>query len=184
MENLPVMKFSIITITYNSEKYLRETLSSVAKQTFDSFEHILWDGGSTDKTLDIAKEYPHLIIKKGNDTGISDAMNKGAKFACGDFLLHLHSDDMLASKHTLEQVSTFLKQRPTLQWVYGKAHFIDGSGKTHKTTDYIPFSSRRLRKYNIITHPSTFISKTLFEKSGGFSTDIRYCMDYEMCSVS
>ncbi len=67
---LIIMRFSLITITYNSERYLKQTLQSVAEQEFKDFEHILWDGGSRDGTLEIARQFPHVTIYQGADSGI------------------------------------------------------------------------------------------------------------------
>ena len=79
------MRFSIITVALNAEAYLRETLESTREQQFTDFEHILWDGGSQDKTLEIASSFPHVKIHRGRDGGLSEAMNKGAmlKTICG-----------------------------------------------------------------------------------------------------
>jgi glycosyltransferase involved in cell wall biosynthesis len=174
------MRFSIITITFNSEKFLSETLESVVNQDFSDYEHIIWDGGSTDRTLEIARNFPHVKIFEGSDMGISDAMNKGSLLGKGEFLLHLHSDDLLDHSKSLSQVDSFLRQHPNATWVYGQAKIINATGDTLRTTDFIPFSHKRLRKYNIITHPSTFISRKLFIQAGGFQTDLRYCMDYDL----
>lgn len=174
------MRFSLITITYNSERYLRQTLESVACQEFKDFEHILWDGGSRDGTLDIARQFPHLKIYQGVDSGISDAMNRGAEFAQGDFLLHLHSDDLLAHSKTLSLFDKYLELHPHLKWIYGRAHIIDEMGNLKKTTPYEPFSHKRLLRYNFITHPATLISQELFKSVGGFKKELRYCMDYDL----
>ena len=122
------MKFSIVTITYNAERYLTPMLESVAEQDFPHFEHIIWDGGSSDRTLAIACSFPHVTLYQGSDEGISDAMNRGAFLAKGDFLLHLHADDCLAHSRVLSMVNTCLKQHPSIQWLYGKAHIVDEKG--------------------------------------------------------
>lgn len=174
------MKFSIITITYNSERYLEKTLESVQEQSFQDYEHLVWDGGSSDGTIEIVKKFPKIKIRIGKDKGISDAMNKGAEIAKGEFLLHLHSDDMLHCQDTLHLVNAFLENRPDLSWIYGQAEVIDSEGNLIRTTKHIPYKRRLLRKYNIITHPSSFVSRKLFIESGGFRKDLRYCMDYEL----
>lgn len=174
------MRFSIITITYNSEKYLAETIESIVNQTFENYEHIIWDGGSTDQTLKIIQKFPHIHLYQGKDSGISDAMNKGASYAKGDYLLHLHSDDLLHEKNSLEIANTFFEQHPHALWAYGKSQVIDSQGNPLRTPPLVPFCTKRLHKYNIIPHPATFISRKLFLKSGGFSTQLKYCMDYDL----
>ena len=103
------MKFSIITITLNSEKTIRDTLNSVFSQTYRNAEHIIIDGGSTDQTIPILKRYPNnkkkIFIKK--NFGIYKSINFGIKKAKGDFICILNSDDMFHSNHTLEQFLNF-----------------------------------------------------------------------------
>lgn len=174
------MRFSIVTITFNAEKYLRETLKSVAVQKFTDFEHLIWDGGSTDSTLEIAKDFPHVKIFQGKDEGISDAMNKGVSFAIGEYVLHLHADDLLAHENVLSFVDHAFKAHSDAQWLYGKADLINERGEKRGTIPFTDFSYKRLKKYNIIAHPSTFISRELFLKAGGFKKELKYCMDYDL----
>jgi len=173
-------RFSIITVALNSEKYIRKTLQSVADQDFCDYEHIVWDGGSSDGTMDIIEDFPHVKLICGSDSGISDAMNKGAQSARGEFLIHLHSDDLFHSSMVLGFLDTFLRQHPGALWVYGRADIIDDCGATIRHTPFIPYDAARLRKYNIITHPATVVSRKLFHEVGGFDVNIRYCMDYDL----
>ena len=178
------MRFSIITITCNAEKHLYETLNSVALQTFEDYEHILWDGGkdggSSDATLEIARQFPKVKIYQGRDEGISDAMNKGAEYARGEFLLHLHADDYLAHENALLIVDTAIRQHPSIQWLYGQIALIDEAGDRKGVGAFHPFDLKRLRKYNTIPHPATFYSRELFMQARGFRNELRYAMDYEL----
>ncbi len=173
------MKFSIITITFNAEKHLEQTLKSVAEQTYSDVEHIIWDGGSCDQTLEIARRYP-VKIYEGKDSGIADGMNKATEFATGDYLIHLHADDLLAHPRVLSCLFTTLLQYRTIGWLYGKASIIDCGGSVIRQTPFEPYSAKRLRKYNFITHPATVVSRKLFEEVGGFNPTIKYCMDYDL----
>jgi len=174
------MRFSIITITYNAEKYIEETLSSVSSQSFFDYEHILWDGGSTDKTLEIARRFPHISIFQGKDSGISDAMNQGASLAKGDFLIHLHADDIFSHADTLKMIDEALNSSPEARWGYGRASIINEVGAFIRTNSLEIFSSKRLRRYNFITHPAVFISRELFFEMNGFNPHLLYCMDYDL----
>jgi len=140
------MKFSIITVTYNSEKHLDDTLRSVREQSFRDYEHIIWDGGSTDRTLEIVAKSPNVKLYQGSDQGISDAMNLGASKARGDFILHLHSDDRLSGPESLEKVADFLQQQPESLWMYGQLNIIDEDGNAVRTMPFVPFDGSRLRK--------------------------------------
>ena len=173
------MRFSIITITFNAELFLEETLNSVHQQTFRDFEHLIWDGGSQDSTLEIVKKFPVKIFQ-GKDGGISDAMNRGAQLAKGEILLHLHADDLLFHPRVLAYVDHLFKQYPHLEWLYGLTQSINSKGIPLAQSEYQPFSLKRLKKYNCISHPATFIKRELFEKEGGFDTSLKYCMDYDL----
>lgn len=86
------MKLSIITVTYNSEKTLRDTIESVLSQTYTDYEYIIVDGASKDNTINIVKEYEPKFEGRmrwisGPDKGIYDAMNKGIKMSTGDVLV-------------------------------------------------------------------------------------------------
>ena len=174
------MRFSIVTVTLNAEKYLEQTLASVLRQGCRDYEHIVWDGGSSDATLDIVKRFPQVKLFTGTDSGISDAMNRGAAFAQGEYLIHLHADDCLAGAGVLEELDRSLAREGDPAWAYGRAEIVDPEGTRLRTTELVPFDARRLRKYNTITHPATVLSLQLFRQSGGFRTDLRYCMDYEL----
>jgi glycosyltransferase involved in cell wall biosynthesis len=174
------MRFSILTVTLNGEKYLEKTLASVASQTFTDFEHLLWDGGSTDRTLEIARKFPHVRIIEGKDEGISDAMNLVADHAKGQFLMHLHADDLLAHEKVLQFVDTALRQNPQTLWLYGLCDLLDEEGRSSKGSAFRPFCYRTLKKYNTISHPATFYSRDLFHKMGGFKKNLRYAMDYDL----
>jgi glycosyltransferase involved in cell wall biosynthesis len=174
------MRFSIVTVTLNAEKFLEQTLLSVAGQIFSGYEHIVWDGGSVDHTIEIIQRFPHAKLFSGQDSGISDAMNRGAQFASGEYIIHLHADDCLAHERVLAELDQFLCQRGDPPWVYGQVDIIDHEGGYQRTSQLVSFDARRLRKYNTISHPATVLSRRLFVDSGGFRTDLKYCMDYEL----
>ena len=90
-------KISIITVTKNSQKYLKENIESVLNQNYKNYEHIIVDGNSSDNTLKIIESFKNKIklIKNYNDRGLYHAMNVGIKNASGDIIGILNSDDML-----------------------------------------------------------------------------------------
>ena len=104
------MRFSIITVTYNSCLTLKETIESVINQTYKDFELIIIDGGSTDGTIELIKSYGEKIRWISEpDKGIYDAMNKGLKVANGDFVLFLGSDDHFMSYRILEHIEKYIR---------------------------------------------------------------------------
>ena len=116
-------KISIITVTKNSEKYLEKNILSVHKQKYKNYEHIIIDGKSTDKTIDIInkhkKKIKYFISEK--DKGLYDAMNKGIKKSNGDIIGILNSDDIYYKK-TLEIVNKYFNKYKKLDFLFGSVH--------------------------------------------------------------
>ena len=101
------MKYSIITINYNNKDGLERTINSIISQTFHNYEYIIIDGGSTDGSLDVIKNYKHYINYwvSEPDNGIYNAMNKGIRQASGVYLNFMNSGDMFHSSYVLQEVS-------------------------------------------------------------------------------
>ncbi|MGY5815378.1 glycosyltransferase [Vibrio cincinnatiensis] len=112
------MKVSIITVCYNSEKTIEDTIRSVVSQDYDDIEYIIVDGGSTDHTHDIVTKYSDNIdiYLSEKDDGLYDAMNKGIKLASGGLVGILNSDDVLADRSIIARVVEAAKN---VDGVYG-----------------------------------------------------------------
>ena len=120
------MKISIITVTYNSESTLSDTLSSVLKQTYPDIEYLIIDGASTDGTIALIDSYEPLFNGKlkwisEKDQGIYDAMNKGLRMATGDVIGILNSDDYFTRIDIIEKIATHFKDEE-IDAVYGDIH--------------------------------------------------------------
>lgn len=159
---------SIITICYNSAKTIRKTLDSVAKQTYPKIEHIIIDGKSTDDTLKIVAEYPHIsAVYSEKDEGIYDAMNKGIDKATGDYLWFLHSDDQIYANNTLELA--FAKHNNE-DFVYGKTMMVNEQGaerslevrKPHPIAEKL--SWKTLLNGMVIGHQAMFVKRSISPK--------------------
>lgn len=109
------LTFSIITVTYNAEQTLERTLRSVAMQTYPHIEHILIDGESKDRTMEIAQTHgKHLSkIVSEPDRGLYDAMNKGLRLATGDYVCFLNAGDKLHAPDTLEKIAETIESADT-----------------------------------------------------------------------
>jgi glycosyltransferase involved in cell wall biosynthesis len=168
-----LLKISIITVVYNCVNTLEETVLSVIYQDFDNFEFIIIDGRSSDGTIEIIKKYQDRITLwiSEPDMGIYDAMNKGIKFAKGDYLYFLGGDDLLFSNSVLSNISSRLTDKNEIY--YGDVLF-----KTRNVIYDGKFSSLKIATRNI-SHQSIFYPKEIFNK---YSYDSKYRIfaDYDL----
>lgn len=173
------MKVSIITVCYNSEKTIEDTLKSVAEQVYENIEYLVIDGNSTDKTNDIIKKYSSIVDTHiiESDKGLYDAMNKGLKLATGELVGILNSDDVFYNKLTIENIVNALGSS---DGVYADVGFYDDK-LTTKTRHY---SSKRFKKSKFSrgfmpAHPSFYLKKELIEKIGLYSLQYKIASDFD-----
>ncbi len=172
------MKVSIITPSYNQGKFIRDTINSVLDQRVE-FEYIIMDGGSTDETISVLKEYEgKLYWESKKDGGQADAVNQGIKKATGDIIGWLNSDDIYY-KNTLNTIIEFFTDNPTVNVVYGNAHHIDEQGKFIEEYYTEDFNYERLKDICYICQPSLFFRKSVVDKYGYLNDKLQYCMDYD-----
>lgn len=188
-----MLKFSIITCTFNSAEYLEKNIVSVKTQNFKDFEHIFIDGFSTDGTFNIIKKYqsefPNQVkLFQFKPEGISKAMNQGIAKANGEYLMHLHSDDSFFDNWVLNDTLKFLEINNHPDWIYGQINILENN-KTKgvfptkkiwqkKENNYI--KSYLLKFYNYIPHQAVFIKKEVFNKFGDFDEDLKCNMDPDL----
>jgi glycosyltransferase involved in cell wall biosynthesis len=173
---------SIITVVYNGEKYLEETIQSVINQTYDNVEYIIIDGGSTDGTLDIIKKYVDRIDYwvSEKDEGIYDAMNKGIKLSNGRIIGLVNADDFIY-ENTLYNVSTSILEN-TVYYTYGTVHLMNNRGNIIGEKSSMKKNDIQFLKYDGMPfpHPSVFIDKNVYKKYIGlFNTKFRLSADYD-----
>lgn len=173
---------SIITICYNSEKTIKGTLDSVAEQVNVDIEHIIVDGYSADRTLDIVKQYPHVAkIISEPDKGIYDAMNKGIQLATGEIIGLLNADDFYADDSILAQVAAVF-QDATVQACYADLIYVDKED-TSRVIRYWksrPFCSGLFKKGWMPAHPTFFVRREVYEKWGNFNLNFPRQADFEL----
>lgn len=170
------MKISVITITYNSEKTVEDTLKSVVEQTCEDLEYIIIDGGSTDNTLQIVEKYRDRIavVVSEKDAGISDAFNKGIKKATGDIIAIINSDDLLLPG-ALKMIEDTLK--PETDVLYGNAIMF---GNDRQDSISTPMSLDQFKYRMAVLHPATFVRKRAYEKYGLYDLHFKASMDRDL----
>ncbi len=176
------MKFSIITITYNSIDSLEDTITSVVKQTHPDVEYIIVDGQSTDGTVNLITSYNHVVTTwvSEPDNGLYDALNKGVAMATGEVIGFVHSDDMLADATVLEAIAKAFNAK-NVDGVYGDLDYIDKQ-QPHKIIRKWrsqDFKSSLLKKGWMPAHPTLFLKKAVYDKHGQFDTSFKIAADYE-----
>lgn len=168
---------SVITVTLNSEKYLVDTINSVASQTYQNIEHIIIDGGSKDQTIPIIKDHENSISKwiSEQDDGISDAMNKGINLSSGDYIIFLHSDDYFISTDVITKAVRFLNKKNHIYLF--KVKLDDGNKQTYSSTRNLgPLTNFKMGS----CHQGHICSKHLFDDIGKFSSRLKITMDYDL----
>lgn len=172
---------SVITIVYQGQEFLEDTIKSVINQSYENIEYIVIDGGSTDGTVEIIKRYEEQIDYwiSELDNGISDAMNKGINLASGIILNHLHAGDKFSSNKIVSQIiSSYQKEK--WRWCFGNQVLIDSLGNSVGMFCPPKFSSRLLHMVNTIPHATVFSEKSLMQEVGCFDNSYKCAMDYHL----
>ena len=178
------MKLSIITVCLNSENTIISTLNSVLSQTYDDIEHIIVDGGSTDRTVEIINNYTHknkkIILAK--NSGIYDSMNIGIKESSGDIITILNSDDLYQNENTLEHISKIIKKNYDYSIFLGNVVYFKNSSFYNLYRYFKSDNFKRWHlKYGIMPpHPSSFIKKEVYKKFGYYNKSFQIASDFEM----
>ena len=179
---LPIMKVSLITVTYNSAAYLQDCIDSVVAQHYPGIEHIVIDGGSTDGTLDIIKKYDNHIAKwiSEKDGNMYDAINKGIKMATGEIVGILNSDDMFASKDVVDAIVDCFHEHQ-LDAVFGDLVYVNktNTNKVVRLWQGLPYKRFRFKYGWMPAHPTFYLRRELIDEFGGYESHYYTAADYE-----
>lgn len=177
------MKVSIITVTYNSQSFLEQTICSVTEQSYANIEYIIVDGGSIDNTLSIIEKYRTRIHKfiSEKDKGIYDALNKGIAMATGDIVGILHSDDFYTSKQVIAHVVEKIISEGT-DALYADLNYVQ-QNNTQKIVR--KWHSGKYKSGSFIygwmpPHPTFFVKSEVYQKFGAFDLNFKTSADYEL----
>ena len=177
------MKVSIITVSYNSARTIRATIESVLSQDYPNLEYLVVDGGSTDGTVAILREYADRITRwvSEKDEGMYDAMNKGIAMATGDVIGILNSDDTYMTNYVVSKMMQALTAAQA-DVVFADLILVDQHHpeKVLRYYDSGNFKPSKFRYGWMPAHPTVFIRKPIYDAVGPFVTDYKIAADYEM----
>ena len=193
-----MIRFTVVTITYNAEAVLQRTLDSVFAQTYKGVEHLIIDGASKDRTLALVEAYKQksdesetehkVIIQSEPDHGIYDAMNKGLTQASGDYIVFMNAGDCFPQADTLEQVvhRCKLTELPTAELpgvLYGNTDVVDGDGHYLHPRRLQPPAKLTWRSFRLgmlVCHQA-FYARTDIAKNLQYDTRYRFSADVDWC---
>lgn len=189
-----MIKFTIITCTYQAENEVERTLRSVLEQTYKDVEHLIVDGASTDATLRLAQAYVtesqaqnnghKVMVTSEPDKGLYDAMNKGLKHATGDYVLFLNAGDTFPSESTLTQVAASAERASGLPGVlYGDTDIVDNEGRFVRHRRLSPpkkLSWKSFMQGMVVCHQA-FYARTDLAKKVPYQLKYRYSADVDWC---
>ena len=191
-------KFTVITITFNAEKVVDRTLKSVLNQTYEGVEHLIIDGASKDRTLEMAEAYKRqsdasdcghkVIIASEPDDGIYHAMNKGLTQASGDYIVYMNAGDFFPEDDTLEMIARncHLNELPSSELpavLYGNTNIVDNEGRFLHPRRLQPperLTWRSFRKGMLVCHQA-FYARTDIAKNLQYDTQYKYSADVDWC---
>jgi len=174
------LKVTIVTITYNVQSTIENTLNSVVNQSYKNIEHIIVDGGSKDGTLEICKNFSHIAkIKSEPDKGVYDAFNKGLKLATGDIIGFLNADDIFYSNNVISEIANSLN--PNIDCVYGNLEYVNIKGSVVRNWISRPYKPGLAKKAWMPAHPTFYCRKEIYERLGGYNDTFKIAGDFELC---
>lgn len=184
MHNHPTPKFSVITVCYNAEATLEDTIQSVISQTYHHVEYIIVDGASKDRTMDIVNRYRDRIsvVVSEPDKGLYDAMNKGIRLATGDYLCFLNAGDSFHEDDTLQQMVHSIHTLQLPDVLYGETELVDHEGhflrmRRLQAPEHLTWKS--FRQGMLVCHQAFFPRRDLvmpYDLRYRFSADFDWCI--------
>jgi len=177
------MKVSIITVSFNSQSTIEDTIISVANQTHQEIEHIIIDGGSRDGTLDIIQKYSNKLnqVVSEPDNGIYDAMNKGINLSTGEILGFLNADDIYFDRKCISNVVDEFWSK-NVDSVFADLVYVhpDNLDKVVRYYSSKKFSPEKFAYGWMPAHPTFFAKRNCYELYGFFKTEYMIASDYEL----
>jgi glycosyltransferase involved in cell wall biosynthesis len=172
----------IVTPTLNAERYLEETLRSVWDQAGEdiSIDHVVVDGGSTDRTVEIASRYGSRVVT-ASDGGMYEAINRGLGIVGGEIVGYINGDDEIAPG-AMQAVVRAFADHPDAGWVCGRVEYIDGTGEILGRMKPVRMSVRSYVGigWSCIPQQTVWFRRSFLDRVGRFDTSYKNCADYEL----
>ncbi len=183
VQRTEALTFGIVTPALNAERYLEPALRSIWGEVSDyvRVDHVLVDGGSTDRTVDIARGFPSRVVESTDDGGMYDAVNRGLAMVEGEIVGYLNADDEIAPG-ALEAVARGFVEHPDAEWLLGKREFIDAEGVPFAWMQPVPFTLRQYigLGWSCVPQETVWMRHRFLERLGPFDTSFRNTGDYDM----
>jgi glycosyltransferase involved in cell wall biosynthesis len=174
---------SIVTVCLNAAGTIRDAMESVVAQDYPDIEHIVIDGGSTDGTLEVLRDFTPQIARlvSEKDGGLYDAMNKGATLCTGQVIGFLNADDFYASAHVISSVMERFNDQ-SLGACYGDLEYVDkdDTQRTVRCWKSGRFVKGSFAKGWVPPHPSFFVRLEVLRQAGGFNTSLKLAADNDL----
>ena len=178
------MKVSIITATNNSEKTIEDCIKSLLAQVYLNIEFIIIDNNSTDSTLKIIERYmlknKSIKLISESDNGLYDALNKGVRYASGDIIGFLHSDDFYYDCYSVFDVVNYFRDNKS-DGVFGDLQYVnkENTNKVIRLWKSCEFEPKLLKRGWMPAHPTLFLKKHVYVKHGYFNISFKISADYD-----
>lgn len=191
-----MIRFTIITCTWNAAEVVERTLVSVLSQSWAQIEHVIIDGASKDNTLQLVEAYRKrnaeeetehdIVVVSEPDRGLYDAMNKGLKYATGDYVVFLNAGDVFPNENTLENISNDVNERsdgklPAV--LYGDTNIVDNEGTLLHPRRLVPPENLTWRsfKHGMLVCHQAFYARTDIAKAEPYNLRYRFSADVDWC---